>query len=33
MQGRQIKQWKAALIGVVYGFISLPAMAVGQSML
>lgn len=33
MQGRQIKQWKAALIGVVCGFISLPAMAVGQSML
>lgn len=33
MQGRQIKQWKAALIGVVCGFISLPAMAIGQSML
>ncbi|TBL67743.1 PstS family phosphate ABC transporter substrate-binding protein [Hafnia alvei] len=33
MQRRQIKQWKAALIGVVCGFISLPAMAIGQSML
>ena len=33
MQGRQIKQWKAALIGVVCGFISLPALAIGQSML
>ena len=33
MQGRQIKQWKAALIGVVCGFITLPALAIGQSML